>query len=36
VYLRKKPNPIVRYFSKLLLNFEWKDKWLNYQQQTLW
>jgi hypothetical protein len=26
VYLRKKPNPIVRYFSKLLLNFEWKDK----------
>jgi hypothetical protein len=26
VYLKKKPNPIVRYFSKLLLNFDWKDK----------
>jgi hypothetical protein len=26
VYLEKKPNRIVRYFSKLLLDFEWKDK----------
>ena len=26
VYLEKKPNPIVIFFSKLLLNFEWKDK----------
>jgi len=26
VYLEKKPNPIVRYFSKLLLDFTWKDK----------
>jgi hypothetical protein len=26
VYLKKKPNPIVRYCSKLLLNFDWKDK----------
>ena len=26
VYLRKKPNPIVRFFTKLLLDFEWKDK----------
>jgi hypothetical protein len=26
VYLEKKPNLIVRYFTKLLLNFEWKDK----------
>jgi hypothetical protein len=25
VYLKKKPNPIVRYFSKLLLNFDWKS-----------
>jgi hypothetical protein len=25
VYLEKKPNPIVRYFSKLLLDFEWKS-----------
>ena len=26
VYLEKKPNRIVRYFSKLLLDFTWKDK----------
>jgi hypothetical protein len=26
VYLKKKPNRIVRYFSKLLLDFTWKDK----------
>jgi hypothetical protein len=26
VYLEKKPNPIVRYFTKLLLDFTWKDK----------
>jgi hypothetical protein len=26
VYLKKKPNVIVRYFSKLLLDFTWKDK----------
>jgi len=26
VYLEKKPNRIVRYFTKLLLNFTWKDK----------
>ena len=26
VYLKKKPNVIVRYFSKLLLDFEWKNK----------
>jgi hypothetical protein len=26
VYLDKKPNRIVRYFSKLLLDFTWKDK----------
>jgi hypothetical protein len=26
VYLKKKPNRIVRYFSKLLLDFEWKNK----------
>ena len=25
VYLRKKPNPIVRFFTKLLLDFEWKS-----------
>jgi hypothetical protein len=25
VYPKTKPNRIVRYFSKLLLNFEWKD-----------
>jgi hypothetical protein len=25
-YMDKKPNRIVRYFSKLLLNLEWKDK----------
>ena len=25
VYLEKKPNRIVRYFSKLLLDFEWKS-----------
>jgi hypothetical protein len=25
VYLEKKPNRIVRYFTKLLLNFTWKD-----------
>jgi hypothetical protein len=36
VYLKKKPNRVVRYFTKLLLDFTWKDKWLNYQQQTLW
>jgi hypothetical protein len=26
VYLKKKPNRIVRYFTKLLLDFTWKDK----------
>ena len=26
VYLKKKPNPIVIFFSKLLLNFEWVNK----------
>ena len=26
VYLKKKPNVIVRYFTKLLLDFTWKDK----------
>jgi hypothetical protein len=26
VYLGKKPNRIVRYFTKLLLDFTWKDK----------
>jgi len=26
VYLKKKPNRVVRYFSKLLLDFTWKDK----------
>ena len=26
VYLEKKPNLIVRYFTKLLLDFTWKDK----------
>jgi hypothetical protein len=26
VYLEKKPNSIVRYFTKLLLDFTWKDK----------
>ena len=26
VYLEKKPNRIVRYFTKLLLDFTWKDK----------
>ena len=26
VYLEKKPNRVVRYFSKLLLDFTWKDK----------
>lgn len=26
VYLGKKPNPIVRYFTKLLLDFTWKNK----------
>ncbi len=26
VYLKKKPNMIVRYFTKLLLDFTWKDK----------
>jgi hypothetical protein len=26
VYLRKKPNMIVRFFTKLLLDFTWKDK----------
>ena len=26
IWLKKKPNPIVRYFCKLLLNFTWKDK----------
>jgi len=26
VYLKKKPNRVVRYFTKLLLDFTWKDK----------
>ena len=26
VYLEKKPNRVVRYFTKLLLDFTWKDK----------
>ncbi len=26
MYLKKKPNRIVRYFTKLLLDFTWKDK----------
>jgi len=26
VYLKKKPNRVVRYFTKLLLDFIWKDK----------
>jgi len=26
IYLGKKPNPIVRYFTKLLLDFTWKNK----------
>jgi hypothetical protein len=26
VYLKKKPNLIVRYFTKLLLDFTWNDK----------
>ena len=26
VYLKKKPNVIVRYFTKILLDFTWKDK----------
>jgi len=25
VYLKKKPNRVVRYFTKLLLDFTWKD-----------